>query len=121
MRNREKDMFTSLSNPTNTVNLEKISTYDLSRFIKLCQPFMDAAKKINSKALYPERVDNVFVKNPKPKVTIAKKITDKMVDEIKRSDLCNAELGKKLGLNPSTVYEIRQKISKTTKRINRIQ
>ena len=118
---KERDFLVSCSKKSSKVDLSKVSSYDLDRYLKLCAPLIEAVKNIGANNLYPERVDNVTKRYVAParmqyKKRGSTKITPKIADIIKSSTKCNAELGKELGLNPSVIYEFRQRLNKSLRK-----
>jgi hypothetical protein len=100
----------AMSHPHTKIRIEQLNSYDATRYLELCKPFMDAVNNIKADILYPSRVDNVvsrFKKTKKPK-----KPMPALNIELFKSDKSNAELAKIFGVSINRIYQERQKIIK---------
>lgn len=50
------------SHPFKGIQIEKMDQEDISRYVEMCEPLLNATKHLKSEELYPERVDDVIEK-----------------------------------------------------------
>jgi len=100
----------AMSHPHTKIRISTLDSYNVGRYIELCQPFMEAVSSINTADLYPSHVGSVttrFKKSKKPK----KKLPTLNI-ELFKSDKTNAELAKIFGVSIQRIHKERRKIEK---------